>query len=259
LNSLVIWPYRRGGAACKNNFLFHTCKSNTILTFVRYFMEYLLHIDTSTDKGTIAISGNGNLLAYQTNEETRNHAAAINSMIESVLKHMNISLNDLSAIVACGGPGSYTGLRIGIATAKGLCFALDKPLILDNRLTLLAYHAWRKHKNEYQRYISILVARASELFISIHDNKFTSLLAPQHIMEDQLKAILEEHRNGYFITNTSGNVINKPENDDCYVDHNIEIDLNSWAFFAYEKYLSHDIVNLANAEPFYLKQVYTHN
>src|ERR1019366_2430074 len=107
-------------------------------------MHYLLHIDTSTDTGAVAIGGDGNLLAYRANTETRNHATTINNMINDVLAEVKISLEDLSCIVVCAGPGSYTGLRIGLATAKGLCYALDKPLMLDNRLTLLAYQAYRQ-------------------------------------------------------------------------------------------------------------------
>src|ERR1035437_1453422 len=102
-------------------------------------MQYLLHIDTSTDTGVVALNCDGVILAYKVNEEARNHASTINIMIEKLLAGVKISLSDLDGIVVCAGPGSYTGLRIGLATAKGLCYALNVPLILDNKLTLLAY------------------------------------------------------------------------------------------------------------------------
>ena len=92
-------------------------------------MKYILHIDTSTDIGTIALSGDGRILSYLRTTETRNHAGVINNMIERVISDMKITLEQLSAISVCAGPGSYTGLRIGVATAKGLCYALNKPLI----------------------------------------------------------------------------------------------------------------------------------
>src|SRR5882672_2766392 len=104
-------------------------------------MEYLLHIDTSTDTGLLAIGCDGQLLAHSMIEESRNHAGTINNMINSLLADAHISFRQLSAVAVCAGPGSYPGLRIGLATAKVLCYALEKPLILDNKLTVLAHGA----------------------------------------------------------------------------------------------------------------------
>jgi len=220
-------------------------------------MQYLLHIDTSVDTGTVAISGDGVLLATISNEETRNHASTINMMINTVLADAKISLHELSAIVVCAGPGSYTGLRIGMATAKGLCYALDKPLILDNRLTLLAYHASQHHK-ACSQYVSLLIAREKEYFITIHDKDFISILPPQHIAEEQLKYLIEKKQNTHIITNAPDYIITDFITNNFYIDANIKIELSSWAFYAFEQYKCNNTVNLSSAEPFYLKQVYTH-
>jgi tRNA threonylcarbamoyladenosine biosynthesis protein TsaB len=221
-------------------------------------MKYLLHIDTSVDTGTVAISGDGMLLATVINEATRNHAGSINIMINEVLAKAAISLNELSAIVVCAGPGSYTGLRIGMATAKGLCYAMDVPLIVSSRLTLLAYCAWKKH-SACSQYVSLLLAREKEYFIGIYDKDFNCLLAPQHITEEQLNYLIEKKQNTHIVTDVAENVIANFINTSFYTDNNIKIDPDLWASYAFAQYKCNDIVNLSGAQPFYLKQVYTHN
>ena len=221
-------------------------------------MKYLLHIDTSVDTGLIAVSGDGSLLAIRTNTETRNHAATINIMIKEVLDELKISFEHLSAVAVCAGPGSYTGLRIGMATAKGLCYALGKPLILDDRLTLLAHQSQKKYGYRYTRYVSLLVARDKEYFISTYTNDLVCTLPPQHIMEEQLHELIDKNEKTYIITNAPQEVINGVKINDFLIDTDIKTDLAAWLSRAYDKYICNNIVNLSEAEPFYLKQVYTH-
>jgi len=221
-------------------------------------MKYLLHIDTSTDTGTIALSGNGQLIATRTNQESRNHASSINNMIQAVLADSSLSLPAVDGIVVCAGPGSYTGLRIGLATAKGLCYALDKPLLLDNRLTLLAYQNYIQHPDAGATWVPMLIAREKEYFISIYDEKFNCTLTPRHISADELKNYVSHYENIRFITNELPDIINKMGITVFNVISDVTIDLKWWLLYAFEQYNCNNIVNLSTAEPFYLKQVYTH-
>lgn len=220
-------------------------------------MTYLLHIDTSSDIGSVAVSADGVLRSHIGTEEARSHASTINNMISQVLADANISLKELSAITVCAGPGSYTGLRIGLATAKGICYALDLPLILDNKLTLLAYAMQKKHPG-FEQYISLLVARDREYFVGIYDGIPGCIVPPQHVTEDVLSGLINKNARTYMFSDASQNIIACLEIDSLQVENNTKIDLNSWAFHAFEKYNCNHIVNLADAEPFYLKQVYTH-
>ncbi len=221
-------------------------------------MKYLLHIDTSTDVGTVAISSDGAPVSSLSTQESRNHAGAINNMITQLVADANISLKHLSAITVCAGPGSYTGLRIGLATAKGLCYALDKPLMLDNRLSLLAYRAYRQFP-ACSRYVALLTAREKEYFIGIYDQDFKEVMPPQHIPEHELPHAAEKNGSTYIITDMAQDMAR-----DLYISNNFQIendtkiDLKSWAVYSFEKYNCNHFVNLMNAEPFYLKQVYTH-
>ncbi len=228
-----------------------------LLTFAKYMVR-LLHIDTSTDAGIVGISIDGVLSASLINEESRNHAATVNNMIDELLTGLKISFEDISGIAVCAGPGSYTGLRIGMATAKGLCYALDKPLLLADRLTLFAYKAYKQGSRMSSQYVSLLIARESEYFISIYDNDFKCTLAPRHITEEQLPVLIEKKENTLCIGNASIEIINSRGIANVEVDNNIRMDILSWAVYAFQQYKCNDIVNLSAAEPLYLKQVYTH-
>ena len=220
-------------------------------------MQYLLHIDTSSDTSILAIGCDGRLLKHNINEESRNHAATINNRINDLLADSKISFEQLSAIVVCAGPGSYTGLRIGLATAKGLCYALSKPLILDNKLSLLADNACLEHPG-YVQYVSLLTAREKEYFITIHNQHRICLLPPQHVREDQLNDLINKKETTFFISDVEKRIIDNLMITDLSIDTNVKTPLNSWISSAFEKYICNHIVNLMEAEPFYLKQVYTH-
>jgi tRNA threonylcarbamoyladenosine biosynthesis protein TsaB len=222
-------------------------------------MKYLLHIDTSGGTGMVAIGAEGRLLELKTNTETRNHAASLNLMIEDLLAGLNLTFADLEGVVVCGGPGSYTGLRIGLATAKGFCYALDIPLLMHNRLTLLAYQVWRRRQKEYDRYIALLRAREQEYFIAVYDENFICSLAPQHITEKQYNEILDPGVRNFIIGDAPLDAKNEPAVNNLKIDENIEIDPEMWVFYAWEAFNCHETENLSNSEPFYLKQVYTHN
>ncbi len=220
-------------------------------------MEYLLHIDTSADTGIIAIGHQGKVLASCINTESRNHAGTINNMINGLLADIKISFKQLSAVAVCAGTGSYTGLRIGLATAKGMCYALDIPLILDNKLTLLAHNACKQHYY-YSQYISLLQAREKEYFISIYNNNNICIVPPQHITEDQLDNMIDKNAKTYIVCDVAEKTIDHLMIADLHTDFNVATPIDFWISDAFEKFRCNQFANLMEAEPFYLKQVYTH-
>ena len=101
-------------------------------------MSLLLHLETTTNQGSVALSNKREILANRTiRYEGYSHAEMLLPFIDEVFKEVKISKSELSAVSVSGGPGSYTGLRIGVATAKGICHALDIPLISVDTLTIL--------------------------------------------------------------------------------------------------------------------------
>ncbi len=221
------------------------------------FMDHLLHIDTSAELCSIAISRDGVILDLVHGREVRNHAASINLMIKQSLENTNISMTSISAIVVCAGPGSYTGLRIAMATAKGICFAANKPLILDNKLHLLSLKT-PVPNNNFINIASILLAREKEYFISIYNNQHVCIIAPLHVTESELVELLNGTENLHIISDVPIDTFYKLKVNFLSFDENITIDYNSWASFAQIQYKCQEFVNLATATPLYLKQVYTH-
>ena len=104
-------------------------------------MGRILHIETATRVCSVALSRGGELLAIRESEEKNIHSSVITLFIDEVMKETGMGFRDLDAVSVSKGPGSYTGLRIGISTAKGICYAADKPLIAIGTLEALAWGA----------------------------------------------------------------------------------------------------------------------
>ncbi|MFY7899173.1 MAG: tRNA (adenosine(37)-N6)-threonylcarbamoyltransferase complex dimerization subunit type 1 TsaB, partial [Chitinophagaceae bacterium] len=101
-------------------------------------MATLLHIDTALEEAIVCISNNGILIGCLKNNNQQSHASFLQPAIKKLLQQHKISLSSINAVAVTLGPGSYTGIRVGLASAKGLCFALDKPLIGISTLQVLA-------------------------------------------------------------------------------------------------------------------------
>src|SRR6478736_3881957 len=105
-------------------------------------MIYILNIETATKNCSVSIAKDGITVASkEVSDQGYSHAEKLHVFIEDVIKEAGITVKDLSAVAISQGPGSYTGLRIGVSTAKGLCFSLDIPLIAVSTLKVLAYEA----------------------------------------------------------------------------------------------------------------------
>jgi tRNA threonylcarbamoyladenosine biosynthesis protein TsaB len=154
-------------------------------------MAILLHIDSSGPESMVLLSREGKPIAFRRQEGEREHAAHLNGMISSTLAEAGVGLADVDAFAVCNGPGSYTGLRIGLATAKGFCYALEKPIILHNRLFLMLEEAAASYP-EKKNYAAVLPARNGEYFASVRRDRET--LAATHILTSDLEKIFQEHR-----------------------------------------------------------------
>jgi tRNA threonylcarbamoyladenosine biosynthesis protein TsaB len=223
-------------------------------------MAYILHIDTATDNSLVALSRDGQLLSAIENNGQRNHASFINNHIDEVLKTAGIGLQQLSAIALCGGPGSYTGLRIGLATAKGICYALHIPLMMHSRLLLLVLKVFYNNSSEYEFFGAILTAREKEYFFSLYNNKLEPVVAPAHFTEDELTNVKQKHIGKILLAGDITDVINNLFQSDVtgFYNKNV-VDATAWASYAFQQFNCNSFVNLPTAEPYYLKQVYTHN
>jgi len=204
----------------------------------------------------VALARNASVAYLQENSDARNHAATINTMIDSALKSTGITISELDAVAVIGGPGSYTGLRIGLATAKGICYAADKPLVMTNKLNLLAM---QDGESGYELLGAALPAREKEYFFTLLSNDGEPLRAPEHVYEDDLVRTLigaeGKLRISGLLPKTITNITTANHID--YIENEV-IDADFWALEVNNQFICHTFVNVATAEPFYLKQVYTH-
>jgi tRNA threonylcarbamoyladenosine biosynthesis protein TsaB len=106
-----------------------------------FIMALLLNIDTSTKRAGVCLSQDGKLLAMLENFEQKEHAAWLHVAVQELMMKTGSRMRDLQAVAVTAGPGSYTGLRVGMAAAKGFCYALDVPLITENTLRVMAFAA----------------------------------------------------------------------------------------------------------------------
>jgi tRNA threonylcarbamoyladenosine biosynthesis protein TsaB len=128
----------------------------------------ILHIETATDICSVVLADNGVVVAEKTSEPIRDHASSLAVYIDQVLKESGVKPSDLKAIAVSKGPGSYTGLRIGVSTAKGLCYALNIPLIAIATTQSMA-QLFYLNNSEYNGYVvPLLDARRMEVYGAIY-------------------------------------------------------------------------------------------
>jgi len=127
----------------------------------------ILNLETSSACCSVAFSHCGEILGFEEVIENANHAAILTVLIDELAKRHQINLHSLDAIGLSAGPGSYTGLRIGAATAKGLCFALSKPLIAVDSLQALAYGLYLRHLSDEFFYCPTIDSRRNEIYYGI--------------------------------------------------------------------------------------------
>jgi tRNA threonylcarbamoyladenosine biosynthesis protein TsaB len=130
---------------------------------------YLLAIDTATAIGSVALFSQGRLLGSQDIRRQASHAKLLMPMIEGLLDHLSLQPADLAAIGVSQGPGSYTGLRVGVSTAKGLCYALRKPLLSLSSLQSLADSQRDLAQRLDARIVPMIDARRMEVYCATFD------------------------------------------------------------------------------------------
>lgn len=153
-------------------------------------MATFLIIDTALEEAIVALSKDGKIIAELSNKEAHSHASFIQVAIANVLEAQQMALTELDAIVVTLGPGSYTGLRVGLATAKGIAYTLQKPLIGLSTLHALATAAIQlapKSITGACHIFSMIDARRMEVFGAIYDASCNPILQEQAIVLDQSK------------------------------------------------------------------------
>ncbi len=142
-------------------------------------MAIILNIDTTTPNCSVCLSKNGQLWTSKEERDSAGHAQNITLFIQDILQQANLTLDAIDAVAVSKGPGSYTGLRIGISTAKGICYALNKPLLSIDTLQALAWAAREDLKSSARiAYIALLDARRMDAYAAIYNTELHVIKEP---------------------------------------------------------------------------------
>jgi len=213
-------------------------------------MIHILHIETSTKVCSVALSLNGKTISLkETEEDGYSHGENLTLFIQDVLKQADISLKDINAVSVASGPGSYTGLRIGVSTAKGLCYPLNIPLIAIDALTSLKEIA--KVKYPESTLSPLIDARRMEVYNSFYSSS-NELLKPisADIIEQNSYSEFEPF---VYFGDGAEKLKELWKSRNCIADLSIKSSAKGQAKLAFEKYQNQDFEDLAYFEPFYLK------
>jgi tRNA threonylcarbamoyladenosine biosynthesis protein TsaB len=198
----------------------------------------------------VSIAKNGEtILCREMAEEGYSHAEKLHVFIEQVILESKIAFKDLAAVAVSQGPGSYTGLRIGVSAAKGLCFALDIPLIAIDTLAILAAQVTITDGI----IVPMIDARRMEVYSAIFNPKQEKILEVQAEIITE-SSFLEYQETIYFVGDCQEKcktVLTK--HNFIFLEKNVYPSANEMSFLSYAKYKKNDTVDVAYFEPYYLK------
>lgn len=226
----------------------------TIQSYNLFNLTYILNIETATKNCSVSLAKNGKtILCKEIAEHGYSHAEKLHVFIEEILKETGIGITDLHAIAVSKGPGSYTGLRIGVSTAKGLCYALEIPLISVDPLQVLAKQALSIINYNCGYIVPMIDARRMEVYSAVYDgglNRINDVQA-EILTEDSYADCLEDI---YFIGDCQEKCQTVLTKDNFHFLPEIVFpSANEMSALSYEKFLKSEFEDVAYFEPFYLK------
>ena len=222
-------------------------------------LPLILHIDTATEFASICLTKGETNLGMRSCQDQKKHGAFVQPAIQELMQETGFTLSQLDAISVSEGPGSYTGLRVAMASAKGLCYALDKPLITVNTLKIIAQAALEQEDQSHPNaiYCPLIDARRMEVFMALYTPALEPILAPEAriLNQDSFRDLLA---NQVVIFTGSGApklqaILVHPNAVFSQVQHNA----SHLAKLAFQAFMNQKFANLAYVEPFYLKAFYS--
>lgn len=217
-------------------------------------MHYILNIETATTVCSVSVSQDGHILGYKEIDNGFTHSENLHLFINELLIDLNISIKQLSAIAISKGPGSYTGLRIGVSAAKGLAYALNIPLISVDTLKIMAYQVSQLNTG-YDFFCPMIDARRMEVYTCVYDTQLNSQILTQALIIDSLSIKTFDSFSSICFFGDGmlkcKEVISLLQNTVC-ID-NIKPSSQYMCALSYEKFLKEAFEDIAYFEPFYLK------
>jgi tRNA threonylcarbamoyladenosine biosynthesis protein TsaB len=217
-------------------------------------MSFILNIDTAMDVASVCLAKDGKALQLTTNENQKDHAAWLHPSIAEILNHGGLAIKDIEAVAVPIGPGSYTGLRVGLATAKGLCYAMNIPLITISTLEIMGFAV----KEEADELICPLIdARRMEVFMAVYNKLLQPIVSPQTMSFDKnsFTKLLSSHK--VLFCGNGSKKLQTIISDSNAVFSNTVSNASHLASLSHNFFCKEKFADLAYTEPMYLKEFYS--
>jgi tRNA threonylcarbamoyladenosine biosynthesis protein TsaB len=221
-------------------------------------MAIILNIDTALETAMISISKDGDIVAYLQNVNQRDHAEFLQPAVKNLLQLANLALTDLNAIAVSGGPGSYTGLRVGMASAKGFCYALSIPLIIISSLEVIALSVIQQTSESVKTlFCPMIDARRMEVFTAVYDRNLNQILPPIALIlqYNSFKKLLQEEQ--IIFTGSGSSKFKSIVESPHALFNGHEVIPEAIASLAEEKYKQTAFSDLYFSQPLYIKDFHT--
>jgi tRNA threonylcarbamoyladenosine biosynthesis protein TsaB len=241
-------------------------KANFYLFYHLYkkFMALILNIESSTEVCSVSLAKDGTIVQTLENLTGQNHAKLLTSYIQEIFSNNSLTFGKLDAVAVSGGPGSYTGLRIGVSSAKGMCYALNIPLIAITSLAAISHHVIH-HAADYKLpddnellFCPMIDARRMEVYSAIYNSKEEMVREIKAEIIDHLSFLtyMEKGKMAFF-----GNGAAKcrgiiSHSNTFFIDH-VTASAGYMTMLSQKAYQEKNFVDLAYYEPFYLKDFVT--
>ena len=218
-------------------------------------MSIILNIDKKKKKAHVSIANDAIIVDVLYSGLQKEHASFLQPAIQQLMKNTGISLTDIDAVAVTAGPGSYTGLRVGMASAKGLCYALSKPLITINTLQMMAKSGILAfpEMDDSLLLAPMIDARRMEVFTAVYDSALKTHLEPTALILDELS--YKKELAGKVLFFGSGSIKwQKLCAHQNALFNNFENSPEALSILSFKYYLANNFADLAYTAPLYLKE-----
>ena len=219
----------------------------------------MILIETATEVCSVALAVDNKIISLRENRQGLTHSANAAKFVDEALAEAKLQMQDIDAVVVSSGPGSYTGLRIGVSLAKGLCYGADKKLIAINTLTSMAYGLDVKYIEAGNTLLCPMIdARRMEVYASIFGKDYSEIKTPEAVIidENSFQPYLDKQKVVFFGDGAAKTTSTITHPNTIFVD-DFKISATSLLQPAIEKFDRNEFEDVAYFEPFYLKEFQT--
>jgi tRNA threonylcarbamoyladenosine biosynthesis protein TsaB len=219
-------------------------------------MALIVNIDTSLETASVCLAKNGNVVEAVFNNNQKDHAAWLHVAIKSIFQKTGHHLSECHAVAVSIGPGSYTGLRVGLASAKGICYALNIPLITISTLKMIALAA-KDQTGGYDLICPMIDARRMEVFMAYYNQSLNEVGAPQTLIIDENSFAVTLKLKRILFCGNGNNKLQKIVSSPNAIFSDVIGSAPDIAKLSYNSFQKNEFSNLGYTEPLYIKEFYS--